>query len=495
MASETIQGARLLVVDDKASIRDMLKDALSEHGAHVTAAANGDAAIELLEDHQFDAVITDLKMPGKNGIDVLRAAKAKDVDMAVFVVTAYGTIETAVEAMRLGALDFIAKPFQLEEIEQKVARAVAARREHQPAAGDAKAGEGAVPKPGAKPREDFGRIIVGQSRATLQLLKMVEKIGPSRSSVLIHGPSGVGKELVARAIHDASERHDRPFVALNCAALAPGVLESELFGHEKGAFTGASDARVGRFEKAHTGTLFLDEVGEIDPGIQTKLLRVLQESEIERVGSTQPKKIDVRVIAATNRDLRKAIADGRFREDFFYRLNVFSLNVEPLRKRVEDIAGLVEHFIEKFNKESGKQVEGLEDEVMQLFMAYPWPGNVRELENVMERAIVLTEGARVSLEEIPQEMAHFQETPFIKPAAPMMTAGPLSASGELAEGEAGSRLPDAAGASLVERTDQLESELIYKALQRFRWNKTKTAEHLGIKRTTLQYKIKKYGLE
>jgi two-component system NtrC family response regulator len=449
---------RMLVVDDEQGMRQFLQSAFEGPRFDVETASNGDKAIERLHQAGFDVVITDLKMPGRDGLAVLRAAKEVSVETGVIVITAYGTIGTAVEAMRLGAHDFIAKPFKLAEIELKVDKIIAARATQAP------------PKPG-DPAGVVSRPMAGDSSHTRQLLKMVGKIAPSRSSVLITGPSGVGKELVARAIHDASPRRDQPYVALNCAALAPGVLESELFGHEKGAFTGAAGRRLGRFERAHGGTLFLDEVGEIDPNIQTKLLRVLQEGEFERVGGTAPVNVDVRIVAATNRDLREAIKRGAFREDFFYRLNVFSLNVEPLRKRPDDIPSLVDHFLRKFSAETEKSVLGVDDDVLNFFMRYPWPGNVRELENVLERAVVLAESDTVTRDDIPQDMFFVQETPEPEP----------------------SFLPESA--SLVERTDQLESDMIVSALERFRWNKTKAAEHLGLKRTTLQYKIKKYGIE
>lgn len=446
----------MLVADDEPGMRQLLETAFSDKGFEVTTASNGDKAIEHIHEHVFDVIITDLKMPGRDGLAVLRAAKEMSVDTEVIMVTAYGTVETAVEAMRLGARDFIAKPFKLAEIELKVDKISRQRRPGKRAESE---------------EEEPSWSIVGESGHTKQLQKMIAKIAPSKSSVLITGPSGTGKELVARAIHDASSRSAKPFIALNCAALAPGVLESELFGHEKGAFTGAASKRMGRFERAHTGTLFLDEVGEIDPNIQTKLLRVLQEGEFERVGGAEPIKVDVRIVAATNRDLREAIADGRFREDFYYRLNVFSLRVEPLRKRPDDIPALVDHFLKKFSEETGKHVTDVSDDIMSFFMRYPWPGNVRELENVLERAVVLTESESITREEIPPDMFFVQEQPEPEEQT----------------------VPDSA--SLVERTDQLESEMIYSALEKFRWNKTKAAEHLGLKRTTLQYKIKKYGLE
>ncbi len=452
----------MLVVDDKASMRSLLQSAFEARDFAVTAASTGDEAVERLGEQVFDVILTDLNMPGRDGIDVLRAAKSAAADTEVILITAYGSIETAVEAMRLGAYDFITKPFKLAEIERKVERIIK-KRESAP-------GEHAHTwiHPAV-------RHFVGTSQHTKQLMKMIMRIAPSNSSVLITGPSGVGKELVAQAIHEASPRRDKPFVALNCAALAPGILESELFGHERGAFTGASAKRIGRFEKAHTGTLFLDEVGEIDPGIQTKLLRVLQEGEIERVGGTETMAVDVRVVAATNRDLKQAIDKGEFREDFYYRLKVFSLDVLPLAERRDDIPGLLDHFLRKFSLEVGKEVIEFDDDVVEVFLHYPWPGNVRELENVIERAVVLTEGDRITRDELPPELFE-SRVPATGIASP-----PLQLQGD--------------PGSLIERTDQLERDLIEGALERFRWNKTKAAEHLGLKRTTLQYKIKKYGLE
>jgi len=313
--------------------------------------------------------------------------------------------------------------------------------------------------------------IIGNSRAMQAVYDMIAQVSRSDTTVLIRGESGTGKELVANAIHYNSMRAGKPFIKVNCAALPETILESELFGHEKGAFTGASDRRIGRFEKAHTGTLFLDEVGEIDTHIQTKLLRVLQEGEIERVGGAETIKVDVRIVAATNRDLRDAIDKGRFREDFYYRLNVFSIEVQPLRNRRDDIPVLVDHFVRKFSIEMGREIAELDDDVFGIFLHYPWPGNVRELENVIERALVLAEDNRITRDVLPAELLVEADQ-----------APPPPVESKAAE-------------SLIERKDRLEMELIKGALDRFRWNKTKAAEHLGLKRTTLQYKIKKYGLE
>lgn len=452
-----------LVVDDKRNMRVLLRSVMTDLGFETFDAGSGEEALRLFESRPCDLVITDLAMPGMSGIDLLKAVKNRNADTAVIVITAYGTIQTAVEAMRLGALDFLAKPFKLEEIEARARRVIEQKR----------AQRGGAPS-------DAPVGLIGASEATRRLNWMLQKIAPSKSAVLITGPSGVGKEVFARALHRASPRADKPFIAVNCAALAPGVLESELFGHEKGAFTGAAERRIGRFERAHGGTLLLDEVGEIPPAVQVKLLRVLQEGEFERVGGSETIRVDTRVLAATNRDLKTAIEKGEFREDLYYRLKVFAIEIPPLRQRPDDIPPLVEHFLRDFSREFGKLVDAIDEDVLSIFMRYPWPGNVRELRNVLERAVVLAESSRVTRQDLPPELISESLTAEEEEEAEPVPEDPS---------------PDAGASLLLSTRQRIERELILGALERFHWNKTRAAQHLGLKRTTLQYKIRKYNLE
>jgi DNA-binding NtrC family response regulator len=386
---------KILVVDDKETMRNVLHSAFAARGLDVDAAAGGEEAVQKLAATGYDVVVTDLKMPRVDGMQVLREAKRARPETEVIVITAYGTIESAVEAMRLGAFDFVTKPFKLAEIETKVDRLLERR-----AAGA-----------GCEAPSDEDWTIVGDSEATRRIVELVHKVGGATSSVLITGESGTGKELVARAIHSCSGRRDGPFVAVNCAALAAGVLESELFGHEKGAFTGAIQTKKGRFEMANGGTLFLDEIGDVDPSIQLKLLRVLELGQFERVGGTETLTSDARIVTATNCDLRARIAHGTFRQDLFYRLNVISIHLPPLRERKADIEQLTQYLMGRVTRSAGREPLEVAPEVIEAFRRYAWPGNIRELENCLERAMVLAEGDTVTLNEIPAEIAGCASAP------------------------------------------------------------------------------------
>jgi DNA-binding NtrC family response regulator len=368
----------LLVVDDEANIRKILKAAFERADYKVTVAESGDEALKVIaSDPTIDLVLTDVLMPGISGVELLAQVRSRRDDLPVLVMTAYGTIPQAVEAMRLGAVDYITKPFDLDVLKRTVAHFL-------PKSGS-KAGKDRPSR--RSERGDLG--LIAESPKMREIVALVRQVADSRATVLITGESGTGKEVIAKTIHRLSPRVDAAFVAVSCAALPETLLESELFGYERGAFTGADSMRRGRFEVAHGGTLFLDEVGEIPPTIQVKLLRVLQERQIERLGSSIPIDVDVRLIAATNRDLRKAVDEGSFREDLFYRLQVLHIELPPLRERKEDVVPLALHFIERYASENGSQMCALSREAEKLFVRYSWPGNVRELENAIERAVVL----------------------------------------------------------------------------------------------------------
>jgi DNA-binding NtrC family response regulator len=374
----------LLIVDDEPNIRRVLEAVFTKDGYQVKTAENGRKALDILStDPNLDVAICDLIMPDMNGVEVLKAAKEINPKLSVVMITAHGTIKTAVDAMKLGAFDYITKPFDMDEIKLIVKNALERSR---------LLGENVELKQELKSRYKFDNII-GTSSKMQEVYKIIERVASSNATVLIRGESGTGKELVARAIHYNSPRAQKQFIAVSCAALPETLLESELFGHEKGSFTGAVGQKAGRFELAHQGTLFLDEVPEISPGVQVKLLRALQEREFERVGGTKTLKVDVRLIAATNRDLEQLVADGVFRADLYYRLQVIQIFLPSLRERRDDIPTLIEHFIQKFNKENGKQAKYLAPPAMDLVMKYGWPGNVRELENAIERCVVLADPA------------------------------------------------------------------------------------------------------
>jgi DNA-binding NtrC family response regulator len=459
---------RILIADDKASMREMLTQAMEAKGFDVVAVPDGNAALEQAE-AGVDLVITDLRMPGKDGVEVLSGVKRISPETEVIVMTAFGTVENAVEAMRLGAFDYILKPFSIDELELKVDRALDRGR---------LASEVQYLK-----EEDARRTgpMIGEGEVMRAVQKLIDKVAASASPVLVLGESGTGKELVAREIHRRSARSGGPFVAVNCAALSEGVLESELFGHEKGAFTGAMTGRKGRFELADGGTLFLDEIGELPAAVQVKLLRVLQDTEFERVGGNKSIRVDTRIVAATHKDLKKAIPKGEFREDLYYRLNVISIELPPLRDRREDIPALAEHFLARYARELAKPAR-LSAEVLDRLIHYRWPGNIRELQNVLERAVVLCEGEQLTVADLPREILEPAGTPAPEPA-------PSAALVEATEPGSPEHPTD-----LTARLDALEKAIILEALQKFRWNQTKVAAALGLKRSSLQYKMKKHGL-
>lgn len=455
--------SKILVVEDHPGMRQSLCQMLKENGYPVDEVADGEQAIERVRTTIFDLVILDLRLPKRDGISVLEALKKVNAETAVIMITAYGMVETAVQAMKLGASDFIQKPFTIDEMEFKVKRVLEAQRlnwENQRLTWENEALRREV---GAQADWD----IVGVSEKMRQVLNTVQRVAPTKSTVLIRGESGTGKELIARAIHEHSHRRDKPYVRVSCAALGEGVLESELFGHEKGAFTNAVVQRIGRFELADGGTLFLDEIGDVPLSTQTKLLRVLQEQEFERVGSSRSIQVDVRVIAATHRALEAAIKAGTFREDLFYRLNVIPLYIPPLRERKEDIPPLVEAFLKKYSRETNKQVTKVQPEGMNLLINYSWPGNVRELENVIERCVVLAVTDSIIVEQLPPEI-------------------------RAATGDAPLKVPE--DLPLPQILDNLEKQLIIHALWKANGVKAEAAQLLGIQRTALHYKLQKYGL-
>ncbi len=460
-ASVEAATARILVVDDERSMRELLSIVLRREGYDVTVADSGRAAIGELERARFDLLISDIKMPDMSGVEVLRAARRIDQDMLCVMITAFAAADTAIEAMRLGAHDYLSKPFDVDELKIKVRNALEQRQLRQ---------ENVLLKRALGTRHQFGNI-VGRSEKMLTVFKLIEQIARTESTVLVTGESGTGKEWVARAIHFYSLRRDRPFVALNCGALPETLLESELFGHMKGAFTGASANKKGLIEAAEKGTLFLDEIGEMTPMMQVKLLRVLQERKFRRVGGVEELESAMRVIAATNQDLTKMIADGKFREDLFYRINVIPIHLPPLRERGEDIPLLAQHFLAKYGDQMGKHVTGLAQETMALLEAYLWPGNIRELENVIERAVALEKTAVILPESLPEHIVRRAS----KGAVP---AGALPES----------------GFDLEEHVRGLEREYIAQALQRANGVQIKAAELLGMSFRSFRYYAKKYNL-
>jgi two-component system, NtrC family, response regulator HydG len=451
---------RILVAEDHDSLRRGLVQALSEAGHEVADASNGNDAIARLHERSFDVVVSDLKMGGADGLEVLRSVKTLQPTASVILMTAFGSVHTAVTAMKEGAFDYVPKPFEIEEMEVKVEKALEHRRlQH----------EVEYLRHTQNDIYNFDDII-GASGALQRLLDVVRKVARSNATVLIRGETGTGKELIAGAIHHNSLRAGRNFVKVNCAALQENLLESELFGHERGAFTGADKQRIGRFEQADGGSLFLDEVGDMSPSTQAKVLRVLQEQEFERLGGTRTIRVDVRLIGASNRNLQQMVATGQFREDLFYRLNVVTLDMPPLRDRKEDIPALSSAFIRRFGGELKKRVEGLEPDALKLLMRYNWPGNIRELENTIERATLLCEGPLISVTDLY----------LAEHSAPVDAEGvPIVV-----------RIPPT-GIPLVE----VERRALIEALKMSNWVQKDAAELLAISPRVINYKIKTLGIE
>lgn len=453
---------KILVVDDEPSLRDVLSIMLKKAGYTTATAVDGEEAVSKVGKDIYDLVITDLKMPGMGGMDVLKAVKSASPDTVVLVVTAFGSAESAVEAMKLGAYDYLTKPFQIDEVQLIIRNALEKRR---------LSTENMLLKREMASHSTLSSII-GQSEAMQKVFDVIVKVADTRSNVLICGESGTGKELVARAIHYNSSRAHMPFVAMNCSAMPETLLESELFGHMKGSFTGAMSNKAGLFEVADGGSIFLDEIGDMSMPTQVKLLRVIQEREFRRVGGTQDVKVDVRLIAATNRDLEKAVADGSFREDLYYRLDVIPIRLPPLRVRVGDIPLLVQHFLARFAKESGKPSPVLEPEAMQALLAHEWRGNVRELENMIERAVAFCSNGTISA----VDMRSWLHRPVSAP-----TASPTDLP------------PD--GLDLEGLICKIEKELLLKALERTGWVKKKAARLLQLNTRSFRYRLEKYGIK
>ncbi|MBP7341993.1 MAG: sigma-54 dependent transcriptional regulator [Smithellaceae bacterium] len=447
----------ILIVEDGRSQREMLRDFLISEGHRVQEAENGEAAVKSVLNNPFDLILLDYKMPGMDGMDVLKEVKRINHEIDVVIITAYGTIETAVEAIKVGAIDYITKPVELEELLLLVDR-VAERR--------------GLIRENELLRQELGKRgvtaekIIYKSDKMVELINMASRVAASRASVLIQGESGTGKELLARLIHQLSPRADKPIIVVNCGALQENLLESELFGHEKGAYTGAGARRIGRFEEADGGTLFLDEIGELSPAVQVKLLRFLQEREISRLGSNVSIPVDVRIISATNRDLEARVREGAFREDLFYRLKVVTMALPPLRERKEDLPVLIDHFLEQFARENGKPLQGVTAEARDLLLKYDYPGNVRELVNIIERAVVIARDDYITVSDLPFKGDEAFAADARKHAG-----------------------------SLRESLEELEKRLISEAMDKAADNQTKAAELLGMSERMLRYKLKKYDLK
>ncbi len=447
----------ILIVEDESKMRRLLELNLAEEGYTVRTAPDAEAGLKMFREHRIDLVVTDLKLPGLDGLEFLQAVKRADARVPVIVMTAYGTVETAVDAMKAGASDYVLKPFSLEEMKLIVGKELDVHR---------------LREENRSLREALGRRyefknIIARSAKMQEVLATVARVAPTNSTVLLGGESGVGKDMVARAIHQHSRRASGPFIKINCTAIPENLLESELFGYEKGAFTGAVNAKPGKFELADKGTIFLDEIGDVPGSTQVKLLRVLQDREFERLGGTKTLKVDVRVVAATNQDLRAALEEGTFREDLYYRLNVVPINIPPLRERREDIPYLIDYFIERFVHDSGKPIRGITPAAQRVLMEFHWPGNVRELENIIERGVALSSGDMLDVADVRLDLSPARGVPAFT----------------------GSIFPPE-GVTL----EHFEDGIIQEAMRRANGNKSQAARLLGISRNALRYRLTKIGV-
>lgn len=454
---------RLLVVDDEPSMREFLEIMLSQEGYQVRTASTGEEGVKAYRAEEPDLVLTDVKMPGMSGLDLIREIHSLDPAAPIIAITAYASADDAVRAVREGAYDYLSKPFQIEDLRIIIRNALEARRLRR---------ENLELRRSIEGRYRFADI-VGKSHEMVEIFDLISRVAPSKAGVLIMGESGTGKELIAKAVHYNSPRADKPFVTINCTAIPENLLESEMFGHQKGSFTGAVANKAGLVEAAHTGSLFLDEVGEIPQSIQVKLLRFLQEREFRRVGGTDDKKIDVRVIAATNKILEEEMEAGNFREDLYYRLNVIRIRLPPLREREEDIPLLVDHFLKKFSKEQGKKIDKVSSLAMRVLCNYSYPGNVRELENIIERCVTLEQSDQLTAENLPQKLFE--------------SAGPVCIGGEL------DIPPD--GIDINRTMEDMEKKLITRALDISSGNRPRAAKLLGISFRSLRYRMLKLGME
>src|SRR5579883_573912 len=451
--------ATILIVEDEPKMLRLLELNLADAGYTTRTASTAEAGLKVLSSDKVDLVLSDVKLPGMNGLEFLQAVKRANASIPVVMMTAYGTVESSVEAMKEGASDYVLKPFSIEEIKLIIRKELEVRRLHE---------ENRQLREALGHRYEFHNIIA-KSTAMQEVLATVMQVAPTNATVLLGGESGVGKDMIARAIHQHSRRVNGPFIKINCTAIPENLLESELFGYEKGAFTGANTAKPGKFELADRGTIFLDEIGDVPPSIQVKLLRVLQEREFERLGGTKTLKVDVRLVAATNRDLRAALEQGSFREDLYYRLNVVPINIPPLREHKEDIPDLVHLFIERFSAEAGKNVSGITPAAMKKLMEFHWPGNVRELENIIERAVALTSSPQIEESDIRLDLS-----PSVAPKELPASGAPFPPEGMTLE--------------------QFEDEIIREALRRANGNKSQAARLLGLSRNALRYRLSKIGV-